>query len=242
MSHIHLPDGILPVWLWVLGWILLALIILILKGFYEKERFSAKIPLVATFSAIMVISMSLEIVPIFYHINLSVVSAIILGPAWFIVCSFVVNLILAFFGHGGITVVGLNSLVIAVEGILGYFLFKTLWSIFKKMFWAGFVSTFLALFISTLFALGIVSLGTSDISKAFGIGEKLHSKTDRGFLKFETGEAEKQKEEALAEFDFKKFFFLILGFGSIGWALEGLITAGILRYLHKVRPGLFEGY
>lgn len=242
MSHIHLPDGILPVWLWVLGWILLALFILIFKGFYERERFSSKIPLVATFSAIMVISMSLEIVPILYHINLSVVSAIILGPGWFILCSFVVNLILAFFGHGGITVVGLNSLVITVEGILGYFLFKALWSIFKKIFWAGFVSTFLALFLSTLFALGIVALGTSDISGAFGLGHDRHTQTDKGFLKFEKGEPEKHSEQPVPEFDFRKFLFLVLGFGSIGWVLEGLITAGILRYLHKVRSGILEGH
>jgi cobalt/nickel transport system permease protein len=242
MSHIHLPDGILPVWLWVLGWILMVGLLFIFRSYFQKRRFTSKIPLVATFSAIMVISMSLEIVPILYHINLSVVSAIILGPGWFILCSFVVNLILAFFGHGGITVVGLNSLVITAEGIFGYFLFKTLWSIFKKIFWAGFVSTFLALFLSTLFALGIVALGTFDLSKAFGIGEKLHSKTDKGFLKFETKEVEKQNEEPLPQFDFRKFLFLVLGFSSIGWVLEGLVTAGILRYLHKVRPGIFEGY
>jgi cobalt/nickel transport system permease protein len=241
MSHIHLPDGILPVGLWALGWILMVGLLFIFRSHFQKRGFTSKIPLVATFSAIMVISMSLEIVPILYHINLSVVSAIILGPGWFILCSFVVNLILAFFGHGGITVVGLNSLVITAEGIFGYFLFKTLWSILKKIFWASFVSTFLALFLSTLFALGIVALGTSDLSKSFGIGEKLHPKTDKGFFKFETREAEKQKEESLAEFDFKKFLFLVLGFGSIGWVLEGLITAGILRYLHKVRPGILEG-
>jgi len=242
MSHIHLPDGILPVGLWALGWILMGGLLFIFRGHFQKRGFTSKIPLVATFSAIMVISMSLEIVPILYHINLSVVSAIILGPGWFVLCSFVVNLILAFFGHGGITVVGLNSLVITVEGILGYFLFKALWSIFKKIFWAGFVSTFLALFLSTLFALGIVALGTSDISGAFGLGHDRHTQTDKGFLKFERGEPEKHTEQPVPEFDFRKFLFLVLGFGSIGWVLEGLITAGILRYLHKVRPGIFEGY
>jgi len=242
MSHIHLPDGILPVWLWVLGWVLMVGLLFIFRSYFQKRRFTSKIPLVATFSAIMVISMSLEIVPILYHINLSVVSAIILGPGWFILCSFVVNLILALFGHGGITVVGLNSLVITAEGIFGYFLFKTLWSIFKKIFWAGLVSTFLALSLSTLFALGIVALGTSDISGAFGLGRDRHTQTDKGFLKFERGEPEKHSEQPVPEFNFKKFLFLVLGFGSIGWVLEGLVTAGILRYLHKVRPGIFEGY
>jgi cobalt/nickel transport system permease protein len=240
MSHIHLPDGILPVWLWILGWILLAGLLFIFKGQFQKEKFSSKIPLLAMFAAVMVISMSLEIVPLFYHINLSVVSGIILGPAWFILCSFVVNLILASFGHGGITVVGLNSLVISVEGVLGYFLFKALRRILKKISWAGFVSTFLSLLLSTFLVLGIVALGKTDLSGAFGIGQKFHAGKSTGLLKFETGEKETHKQESLPQFDFRKFLILILGFGSIGWVLEGLITSGILTYLNKVRPGILE--
>jgi cobalt/nickel transport system permease protein len=241
MSHIHLPDGILPVWLWVLGWVLLAGLLFIFKGQFQKERFSSKIPLLAMFAALMVISMSLEIVPLFYHINLSVVSGIILGPAWFILCSFVVNLILAFFGHGGITVVGLNSLVISAEGVLGYFLFKALRRILKKISWAGFVSTFLSLLLSTFLALGIVAIGKTDLSSAFGIGHKFHPEKNTGLLKFETGEHETPKQESLPQFDFRKFLLLVLGFGSVGWVLESLVTAGILSYLHKIRPGIFEG-
>jgi len=241
MSHIHLPDGILPAWLWVSGWVLLTVLLIIFRGYFQKERFSGKIPLLAMLSAVMIITMSLEIVPILYHINLSVVAGIILGPAWFVLCSFVVNLILALFGHGGITVVGLNSLVITVEGVLGYFLFKSSELVFKRMFWAGFSSTFLALFLSTCLALGIVALGTTDISSAFGIGDKHHLKEDKTLLKSESGESEKHTEESLPEFDFRKFLFLVLGFGSIGWVLEGLISGWILGYLHKVRPRIFEG-
>jgi cobalt/nickel transport system permease protein len=240
MSHIHLPDGILPVWLWVLGWVLLAGLLFIFKGQFQRERFSSKIPLLAMFAAVMVISMSLEIVPLFYHINLSVVSGIILGPAWFILCSFVVNLILASFGHGGITVAGLNSLVISFEGILGYFLFKALRQVLKKISWAGFISTFLSLLLSAFLALGIVALGKTDLTSAFGIGHKFHPEKQKGFLKFETKETEEQKKEIPAEFDFRKFLLLVLGFGSIGWILEGLITSGILTYLNKVRPGILE--
>ena len=240
MSHIHLPDGILPVWLWVLGWVLLAGLLFIFRGQFQRERFSSKIPLLAMFAAVMVISMSLEIVPLFYHINLSVVSGIILGPAWFILCSFVVNLILASFGHGGITVVGLNSLVISAEGVLGYFLFKALRRILKKISWAGFVATFLSLLLSTFLALGIVAIGKTDLSSAFGIGHKLHPEKQKGFLKFETKETEEHEKTVPVEFDFRKFLLLVLGFGSIGWILEGLITSGILSYLNKVRPGILE--
>jgi cobalt/nickel transport system permease protein len=240
MSHIHLPDGILPVWLWVLGWILLAGLLFIFKEQFQKEKFSSKIPLLAMFAAVMVISMSLEIVPLFYHINLSVVSGIILGPAWFTLCSFVVNLILASFGHGGITVVGLNSLVISVEGIVGYFLFKALRRFLKKISWAGFVSTVISLLVSTSLALGIVAIGRIDLSSTFGVGHKLQQEKTTGLLKFETGEHETHREKPSKQFDFRKFLLLVLIFGSIGWVLEGLITSGILTYLNKVRPGILD--
>ncbi|MDH4221951.1 MAG: energy-coupling factor ABC transporter permease [candidate division Zixibacteria bacterium] len=241
MSHIHLPDGILPAWLWLAGWVFIVILLLVFREYFKKDKMSSKIPLLGMLASIMIISMSLEIVPILYHINLSIVSGIILGPAWFILCSFVVNLILAFFGHGGITVVGLNSLIITTEGVLGYFLFRSLWLITKRIFLAGFLSAILTLFLSTFIALTIVALGTMDISSAFNIGHKEHLDTDKGLLKFETGESGEHSGELSTEFDFRKFAVLILGFGSIGWILEGLISGWILSYLHKVRPRIFEG-
>ena len=73
----------------------------------------------------MVLGASVEIVPIAYHINLTVISGILLGPSLIFLATLVVNVILALFGHGGITVLGLNTLTLSIEGILGYFLFRT---------------------------------------------------------------------------------------------------------------------
>jgi cobalt/nickel transport system permease protein len=58
----------------------------------------------------------------------------------------VVNVILALFGHGGITVIGLNTLTLSVEGILAYFFFRLFWRGLKRLSLAAFLATFLPSF------------------------------------------------------------------------------------------------
>ena len=82
-----------------------------------------KIPLLGVVAALMLVGMSTEFVPIAYHVNLSVLAGIIVGPAMGFLAAFIVDLILALFGHGGITVVGLNTLIIGAECALGYLSF-----------------------------------------------------------------------------------------------------------------------
>ena len=74
----------------------------------------------------MLVGMSTEFVPIAYHINLTVLAGIIVGPAMGFLAAFIVDLILALFGHGGITVVGLNTLIVGAECALGSLIFRGL--------------------------------------------------------------------------------------------------------------------
>src|SRR4030066_2176339 len=127
MSHIHFPDGVLPVWVWVSGFIFAFLVGAILFRFIKKEDLARRLPLLGMMAAAMVLGASVEILPIAYHINLTVISGILLGPVLVFLATFVVNVILALFGHGGITVIGLNTLTLSIEGVLGYFLFRLLW-------------------------------------------------------------------------------------------------------------------
>ncbi len=161
MSHIHFPDGVLPVWLWGSGFIVAILVGTILFRFIKKEDLARRLPLLGMMAAAMVLGASVEIVPIAYHINLTVISGILLGPSLIFLATFVVNVILALFGHGGITVIGLNTLTLSIEGIMGYFLFRFLWRVLRRLTPAIFLATFLALFCSTLSMIGVVSLGTS---------------------------------------------------------------------------------
>lgn len=236
MSHIHLPDGVLPVWLWVAGFVFTFLIGAMLLQFTRRENLSKRLPLLGMMAAVMVIGATVEIVPIAYHVNLTVVSGILLGPSLIFLATFVVNVILALFGHGGITVIGLNTIILSVEGVLGYFLFRLLWKGLKKLSLVTFLATFLALFASTVTMIGVVSLGTSHY-------EELIHQEGEGIFEFkllkEKGDDHKEAAEKGAV-NLRRFIAIILPLGFIGWLLEGVITLLVVRYIHRLRPDLLR--
>jgi cobalt/nickel transport system permease protein len=188
-------------------------------------------------AAAMVLGAAVEIIPIAYHVNLTVVSGILLGPSLIFLTTFVVNVILALFGHGGVTVVGLNTLVLSLEGILGYLLFRPFWKIFKRLAPAAFLSTFLALLVSTFAMIGAVSLGTTHYEAL------IHHEEGEGILGFELGKGEKDHPETEPkgeEVNLKRFITVVLSLGFVGWILEGVITTLILKYIHRLRPDLLR--
>lgn len=236
MSHIHIPDGVLPVWLWVSGYIVAILVGAILLRFIKKEELTRRLPLLGMMAAIMVLGASVEIIPIAYHVNLTVISGILLGPSLIFLAMFVVNVILALFGHGGITVIGLNTLVLSVEGILGYLLFHLFWKVLKRLTPAVFLATFLALLLSTFSMIGVVSLGASHY-------EELIHQEKTGIIEFHfLKEREDQHQGGVAEkeVNLRRFIAIILPLGFIGWILEGVITVLIIRYIHRLRPDLLR--
>jgi cobalt/nickel transport system permease protein len=236
MSHIHLPDGVLPVWLWGSGYIMAILVGTILFRLVKKEDLTRRLPLLGMMAAAMVLGASVEIVPIAYHVNLTVISGILLGPSLIFLATFVVNVILALFGHGGITVIGLNTLILSIEGTLGYFLFRFFWRVLKRLTPAVFLATFLSLFASTLSMIGVVSLGASHY-------EDLIHQEKKGIIGFEFGkEKEGHQEEATSEkeVNLKRFVAIVLLLGFMGWMLEGVITSLIARYIYRLRPDLLR--
>jgi cobalt/nickel transport system permease protein len=184
----------------------------------------------------MVLGAAVEIVPIAYHVNLTVISGILLGPSLIFLATFVVNLILALFGHGGITVIGLNTLTLSIEGVLGYFLFRLFWKVLKRLTPATFLATFIALLFSTFAMIGVISLGTSHYEELIhhegkGIFE-FHLSKDKG----DHHEGEKKE----SEINLRRFIAIVLPLGFIGWVLEGVITALICRYIYRLRPDLLH--
>jgi cobalt/nickel transport system permease protein len=237
MSHIHLPDGVLPVWLWVAGFIGAILAGLILSRFYKREDLSRRLPLLGMMAAAMVLGAAVEIVPIAYHVNLTVISGILLGPSFIFLATIVVNVILALFGHGGLTVIGLNTLILSLEGVLGYFLSHLFWRIFRRSSVAIFLATFLALFGSTLSMIGVVSLGTSHYE------ELMHQGEGRGIFEFKLlkeKEDHQEKEGAEEEVNLKRFITILLIPSFFGWLLEGVITVLVVRYIRRLRPDLLR--
>ena len=235
MSHIHLPDGILPVWLWVSGFIVAILIGFVLFHFIRKDSLAKRLPLLGMMAAAMVLGASVEIVPIAYHVNLTVISGILLGPSLIFLATFVVNIILALLGHGGITVIGLNTLTLSIEGIFGYLFFRLFWKILKRLTPASFIATFLALLLSTFSMIGVVGLGVSHYE------ELINKDEGRGIFEFkllkEKGDNSGEHKEK-GEANFKRFIAIVLPLGFLGWILEGIITTLIMRYIHRLRPDL----
>lgn len=236
MSHIHLPDGVLPVWLWVSGFIVAILVGMILLRFIQKEELTKRLPLLGMMAAAMVLGASAEIVPIAYHVNLTIISGILLGPSLIFLATFVVNVILALFGHGGITVIGLNTLTLSIEGIFGYFFFRLFWKLLRRLTPAIFLATLLALFLSTLSMIGVVGLGIPHY-------EELIHQGGKGIFEFKLLKEKENHYEGKAEenkVNLKRFIAIILPLGFLGWLLEGVITTLIARYIHRLRPDLLK--
>jgi len=233
MSHIHLPDGVLPVWLWVSGFIVMVIIGTVL---FRSEKGPRRLPLLGMMAATMVLGASVEVVPIAYHVNLTVLSGILLGPSLVFLATLVVNVILALFGHGGITVIGLNTLILSIEGILGYYLFQLFWRIIKKLTPAIFLATFFALMVSTFSMIGIVGLGASHYE------ELIHPRDRQGIFEFELsrGKDVQHENEKKEEVNLNRFMAIVLPLGFIGWLLEGAITTLMARYIYRIRPDLLR--
>ena len=237
MSHIHLPDGVLPIWLWVSGWMVSVLVWIILLRMTEKKDVSRRLPLLGMMAAAMVLGASVELLPIAYHVNLAVISGILLGPALIFMATFIVNVILALFGHGGVTVIGLNTLILSMEGVLGYFLFRLFWKVLKRLTAATFLATFLALAISTFAMIGVVGLGVPHYE------ELIHQESGTGLFDFKLLRDETdhhEMEDTGKEVNLKRFVAVVLPLGCLGWILEGVITCLIIRYIHRLRPDLLR--
>ena len=221
MTHMHIPDGILPVWLWVSGFLAMAAVLAFclyrLRGMDRKK----KIPLLGVLSAVMLVAMSLEILPIAYHLNLSVAAGILLGPSLGFIAAFIVNSMLALLGHGGITVMGFNTLLLGAEAMLGHTLFY-LFTDRLPTFWRAAIATLLTLFLVSLCLIGIVAIS--------------HADSDQ-FLHHHDRQGGDHGQEA-APASVSTFAVMVLSLGLIGWVIEAAITGAVIRFISQVKPDL----
>jgi cobalt/nickel transport system permease protein len=241
MSHLHIPDGVLPVWLWLTGLLFMILLLALALRRIKKADLRKKLPLLAFTAAMMLISMSLEIVPIAYHMNLSVLTGILLGPAMGFIAAFLVNFMLALVGHGGLTVVGLNTLTIGFETCSGYWLFRVFKKLFKPALAAG-LSVVLTLFFSTSLVIGLAALSRLDPLKVGEFAGRDRSE-EKGLLSFhgshhhEDQHKEETGEATVSLATFVKGAYIL---GSIGWILEALLVGFILRFIVQVKPDMIS--
>ncbi|MGA2191899.1 MAG: energy-coupling factor ABC transporter permease [Nitrospirota bacterium] len=229
MSHLHIPDGVLPVWLWVCGFIAAMAAVLFSLYMVRGVELKKKVPLLGMMSAMMLVGMSIE-TPIAYHLNLSVITGIILGPWLAIVAAFMVNIILALVGHGGVTVVGLNTIVIGSEGVMGWLLFRIIRRFLKPGLASG-ISTVITLFISTCIMLLIVYIANINFNAA-----PMHELRD--ILETKSADILLKALSLKPEFNFRLFAIAAFGLGIFGWTIEALVTGTAIKFISRVKPDI----
>jgi len=215
MTHMHIPDGILPIWLWVVGFIIMALALGFCLYRLRAADMKKEIPLLGALSAAMLVGMSIPILP-GYHINLSVVTGILIGPCLGFVAAFIANLILALMGHGGITVIGLNTLLLGSEAVLGHSLFYLLKRL--PVFSRAALATIVTLFITTTILIGIVAMSHLDLEMLRHGEEAGHGLKERGSV--------------------STFALVVFSIGAVGWIIEAAITGAVVKFISLVKPDL----
>jgi cobalt/nickel transport system permease protein len=257
MSHIHIPDGVLPAWLWVSGWVLTLAFVFVAGRQAERTDVRRKVPLLAVVSALMLVAMSSEIVPLAYHVNLTVIAGVLLGPVLSVIAAFIVEVVLAMLGHGGVTVLGLNTVMIASEMVLGWLLFRALVAAFgrPRVRMAAGIATVLTLATTTTLLVLLVALSGGGQATARETGAlnpatmTFANPLSGGLVSaglFSGGEGKAPgadsgtpaPQETDSSLSVKRFAIVVYTLGPLGWLLEALISAWVLGYVARVRPGL----
>lgn len=119
---VHLSDGILSTEIWISCFVITCILLVYSLSIIKIESIP-KISLVA--SAVFVASLiHIPIGPSSVHLVFAGLAGIILGRAAFPAVFLAVLLQAFLFQHGGITTIGVNSLIIGLSAIIAYYIYK----------------------------------------------------------------------------------------------------------------------
>ena len=211
MSHLHIPDGVLPLWLWLPG-LALALIALIVSARLLKNGTRQGIAYRGALGGVALVAMAIELPlgPIEYHLSLIGPIGVLLGPAPAFQLVFVVSAILAFAGHGGFTVIGLNALVLGAGAAVARPLYRR--------------------FARTLAAPSALAAATALSQALSGL---LWIAVMALALRLNAGPPELSRLGALSA--------LALPLWLAGVVIESAVAYGLGRFVARVRPDLLPG-
>ena len=119
VSHLHIPDGVLPVQLWGAAWGV-ALLVLVLSALASRQVQPQQVAYRGALGALLLAAMAITVPlgPIEYHLGLIGPVGVLLGAAGAFEVLFIVSAILALAGHGGLTVIGLNALLLGAGAVI----------------------------------------------------------------------------------------------------------------------------
>lgn len=218
MSHLHLPDGILPWWLWLGGLVLVvALVLLALKRLEAERRL---LPSVAVMAAVSLVAMNIPLgLPL--HMNLAALAGIILGPVLGFLAMFIANIFNALVSHGGLTMLGINALLVGSEALVAGGLFVLLGG-GRRLLVNSTFSIVTALLVSTLLVVAVAGLAGMELEVmvAHDHGDHVDAhEMDHGFL--------------------ETFIKIIAPLVVVWVGLELSISLLVVGYIKKVKGGWF---
>ncbi|HYM81165.1 MAG TPA: energy-coupling factor ABC transporter permease [Candidatus Limnocylindria bacterium] len=127
MSHLHVPDGILPAWLWGSG----LLVALVLLTWTSRPPAPQRLAYRGALGGLMLGAMAVPLGPVEYHLTLAGPLGVLLGPTGALQVAFIVSAILALMGHGGVTAIGLNTLILGIAAAIAHPTYRWLASALK---------------------------------------------------------------------------------------------------------------
>lgn len=211
-----------PAWLWLAGYAATAVVLALLWRRGTAGSAPRRFALLGFFSAVMILVMSLENPVIPYHFNLSVVAGIILGPRLSVLSALLVNTILALLGHGGVTVIGLNTLTLTTEMLVGYAAFHALTRAQRPPGPSAFVATVCGLAAGTVLSFFMVAMAAPYIDAMLG--------------RFQGQDAHELTAVSGGHLSLTRLAVLMFGLGAIGWVIEGVLSSAIIGYLARYAP------
>jgi len=225
MSHIHLPDGVIPVFWWVLGYIVTAIVLALAFSMTKSTDTRRKVSLLGIIAALMLIGQSVPLGFIPFHLSLAVLAGIVLGPWLGYIAVFISNLFLALIGHGGITVVGLNTVVVGSEAIIGYFLFNFFRGHMPSVAPAAIIATALTLIISVSLMVSVVAV----------------SQVNPAAILEEDEDHDVVEEPEISRVSLPRFIAIIAPIAIIGIIIESLAIGLVIRFINGIRPEIIGG-
>ncbi len=220
MSHLHIPDGVLPPLVWIAG-LLLALIGVLVSAAFTRGVGPQRIAFQSALGGLMLAVMAIP-VPITafdYCMTLAGPVGILLGPASAFQVSFVVTVILALMGQGGFTVIGLNALVLGIGSMTAAPVYRLLASRMKRPRAVALATAFSQLLSSVLW-IAVLALSVK-LSPTTAADEEVHHT-----LRWLQGGA---------------LVALLAPLLLVAVAVESLLALGLATFLDRVRPDLLPG-
>ena len=212
MAHIHLPDGIFPLWALVLwNGLAVALFGAVVYRVRQRGLETRRIALagIAGAASFAIFQLNLPILG-GVHMNLTGLIGILAGPAIGTLIVLVVNILSAVIGHGAWGLIGANTLVNAAEVIITYYAFVAL----VRANW----DTFPAAATATIAGLGIGGLIMGAIPLVSGI-----------------------QGTAIQGLDLALYMGALVAL-NLGFAVaEGLLTGLTVSFLTSMRSDLIKG-